>query len=317
VGPEAARRARGEALEGDPFPVPPPRDIAPGETFVVAAAGDIAGRTHRQRLTAALLAALHQRKGLAAILPLGDLQYPGGDLHDFLADYDRSWGHPALKPLTRPVPGNHEYGQGRSYADGYFDYFNGRAQKHGPAGERDRGYYSFGMGDWHFVALNTSDGCRKVSCAPGSPMVQWLVRDLAATTKTCVLAYWHHPRFQQGEVHGDSARVAPLWDALFDAGADVVLAAHDHNFQQLAPLDKEGRVDRQRGIRSFVVGTGGARPYYGFDESVHKEAVEARVAGRHGVLELTLGPGRYSWRFLAAGTGEEAEALAVGSDVCR
>jgi hypothetical protein len=129
------------------------------------------------------------------------------------------------------VPGNHEYDDGYSNADGYFDYFNGRGQDWGIAGQRGRGYYSFDMGDWHFVARNTSDGCRTISCEPGSPMHTWLLRDLAAAKRRCVLAYFHHPRFLHTAVHGDALAVAPLWDALVDARADVVLAGHEHNFQ--------------------------------------------------------------------------------------
>lgn len=315
--PRVSGRPASALLATPPVPVPPPTTVAPGATFVVAAAGDIAGRDRAQHATAALLLQLREESGLAAILTLGDNQYPRGEYHDFLAHYDRTWGHPALKPLTRPSPGNHDYALGRSNAEGYFDYFNGRGQDSGPAGERDRGYYSFDMGDWHFVALNTSDGCRIIPCAPGSPMYEWLRRDLEANRRPCVLAYFHHPRFQQGEVHGDNPQVAPLWDALYDAGADVVLAGHDHNFQQLAPMDKTGAVDRARGIRSFVVGTGGAQPYPTFDLDRHAAAVEARVARRYGVLVLTLGPGQYRWQFRAAGNAPGGDVLAAGQDVCR
>ncbi len=311
AGGQVASQAVTEA--SDPLPVAPPAAVPPGVSFVVVAAGDIAGRQYAQLHTAALLGALSRGRALAAVLPLGDLQYPRGEYHGFLADYDPSWGR--WKEITRPVPGNHEYALGHSNADGYFDYFNGPGAAHGIAGERGRGYYSFDVGDWHFIALNTSDGCRKVACAPGSAMFSWLLRDLRRAGGGCTLAYWHHPRFQSGDVHEDSPFVAPLWDALYDAGADVALAGHDHNFQQLAPLDKQGRVDRSRGIRSFVVGTGGARAYPWFEEDLHADAVEARVAGHYGVLELTLGPGSYRWRFVAAG-GPEGEVLASGSDVC-
>jgi hypothetical protein len=168
------------------------------------------------------------------------------------------------------------------------------------------------------VALNTSDGCRgKVPCDPGLALHRWLVADLAAHGRRCVLAFTHHPRFQQGAYHEDTPRVAPLWDALYEGGADVVIAAHEHNFQQLAPLDKAGAADPRRGIRSFVVGTGGARPYLHFVDGAHAHAGEARLAGRFGVLELELGPGRYDWRFVATGAAPGGETLRSGQDVCR
>jgi hypothetical protein len=284
-------------------------------TFTVAAAGDIAGRFNAQAYTGALLTEL-RREGLAAVLALGDLQYMRGEYHDFLADYAPAWGTPELRALTRPVPGNHEYDQGRTDAEGYFDYFDGRGATTGQAGSRGLGYYSYDMGDWHLVALNTSDGCQKIRCGPGSAMHRWLVDDLARTSRRCVLAYFHHPRFQQGELHHDSPAVAPLWDALYDAGVEIALAAHDHNYQQLAPLDKQGRPDRAHGVRSFVVGTGGARLYPWFDDRLHPDVVEARAGTRYGVLALTLGPGRYSWRFLAVGAQAGGEELVSGKDVC-
>lgn len=306
------------ALRAEPAPLAAPREIPPGRTFVIAAAGDIAGANLAQALTAELLLGLVQTRDLAAILALGDLQYPRGELADFQRYYAPAWGQAPLRALTRPVPGNHEYDQGTSDAEGYFDYWNGVGAVAGQGGVRGLGYYSFDMGDWHLVALNTSDGCReKVPCGAGSAMLTWLRRDLAQHKRRCVLAYFHHPRFQQGERHEDNPNVAPLWQALYAAGADLVLAGHDHNYQQLGPLDGEGRPDPRRGIRSFVVGTGGARPYLYFDDGQHAAASETRVAGRFGVLELELGPGRYAWRFLGANGGRRGEALASGRDECR
>ena len=298
--------------------VPPPSAIPRGQSFVVAAAGDVAEHGQRQDLTADLLTRLRERKGLAGVLVLGDLQYPKGDLEDFMIDYDPTWGQSWLKAITRPAPGNHEYDQGRSNAEGYFDYFNGPGQTRGIAGERDKGYYSFDMGDWHFIALNTSDGCRgKISCSAGAPMYEWLVADLRRTDKKCVLAYAHHPRFQHGGVHEDNARVAPLWNALVDEQAELVLSGHEHNFQQLAPLDKQGNVDHARGLRSFVIGTGGADAYDEWVPTLHPEAVETTIAGRFGILELTLEPAAYLWRFVAADGSPDGESLAHGRGVCR
>jgi hypothetical protein len=284
---------------------------------MIAAAGDIAGRGYAQKLTAALLLDLARRNDLKAILALGDTTYPKGEYQDYLRYYAPSWGVLELLGLTRPVPGNHEYDQGRSRADGYFDYFNGVGREFGIAGQRGRGYYSFDMGDWHFIALNTSDSCRRVPCRPGSAMYTWLVDDLARTRKDCVLAYFHIPRFLQGDVHGDARAVAPLWNALHDAHADVVLAGHEHNFQQLAPLDKDGGLDPVHGIRSFVVGTGGAKLYDEPARPLHAGAVERRQVEDFGVLELLLKPGGYSWRFVAVGSHGAGVVTATGNDVCR
>ncbi|HEY0714174.1 MAG TPA: metallophosphoesterase [Polyangia bacterium] len=296
---------------GEAMPAVKPRAVP----ITIAAAGDIAGRSNRHAETAALLHVIHGTTPLSAILALGDLQYPRGDLHDFLAYYDPHWGNPILRTLTRPVPGNHEYDQGRTTATGYFDYFNGIGQATGSAGERHKGYYSFDIGAWHFIALNTSDGCRRIPCTPESAMHTWLLADLAANRRRCVLAYYHHPRFQIGR-HGSNPAIAPLWNVLTDAGVDVVLSGHDHNFQQLARLNKAGRVDAN-GIRSFVVGTGGAYPYPTFAEAREARAVESRFAYRVGVLVMTLFEDAYEWRFVATGADPRGEVLAQGRDVCR
>ena len=291
--------------------------VPPGQPVVVASAGDIAGRSNRQAVTSRLLLQLAEREKLAAILPLGDLVYPRGEYHDFLAYYHPTWGHPTLRALSRPVPGNHEYDQGRSDGQGYFDYWNGPGQIFGQAGERGSGYYSFDLGEWHLVAINSSDKCRRVPCTPGSPMYEWLRRDLAQNKRPCVLAYWHHPRFQMGVTHKDTPHLAPIWDALYDARADVVLTGHDHNYQQLAPLDKEGRVDPDRGIRSFVVGTGGAYAYPKFDPNLHQGAAEKMLSHQLGVLLLTLEPRSYRWRFVVADGSPGGHVAAEGRDDCR
>jgi acid phosphatase type 7 len=278
---------------------------------VVAAAGDIACGGCSQEATAGLLENLLQTQGLVAVLPIGDEAYASGLLSEFEAYYRPSWGRPELLALTHPVPGNHEYVD--TIAAGYFDYFDGPGQMTGMAGPRGGGYYSFDVGGWHIVALNTSDECRWVSCAAGSPQHQWLVADLAAHPAACTLAFWHHPRFQAGMVSGETAAAAPLWDALFDAGADVVLNGHEHGYQQLAPLNKAGEADPVRGIRTFVVGTGGGD----FDTTFggpRLGALEASLVGVHGVLELTLRPQSYDWRFIPVGSG--APAGPSGSAAC-
>jgi hypothetical protein len=261
----------------------------------IAAAGDIAcdpasasfrdGQGSDLECRQAATSALLVNQGYAAVLALGDLQYEEGTVAAFSASYDPTWGR--VKPITAPAPGNHEYRT--PGAAGYFRYFGSAA------GDPAAGNYSFELGGWHLIALNSN--CSQVGgCGAGSPQEEWLRRDLAASTATCTLAYWHHPYFSSGQ-HGGSAEYAPFWEALFDADADVVLVGHDHDYERFAPQTPEGRADRARGIREFVIGTGGRslRPFSGLEANS-----EARDDSSFGVLELTLGRDAYSWRFRAA-----------------
>jgi hypothetical protein len=279
--------------------------------LAVAAAGDIACASCAQAATADLLDGLLPSKKIAALLPLGDDAYQSGSLKEFDAYYQPSWGRPELLAITHPVPGNHEYVDGTGA--GYFDYFDGSGQATGIAGPRGLGYYSFDLGGWHLIALNTNDACKFVSCAAGSPQHQWLVADLAAHPTACTLAYFHHPRFQAGTVSGETTAAAPLWDALYDAGVDVVLNGHEHGYQQLSPLDKSGQIDSAQGIRTFVVGTGGDD----FDTvfgGPRMGALEAKLVGSFGVLVLTLHPTSYDWQFTTV--DGNAPAATAGTAVC-
>lgn len=222
--------------------------------------------------------------GYAAFLALGDTQYEDGQLHNFRRIYDPSYGR--VRSITRPVVGNHEYRD--PGADGYFDYFGSAA------GSRSRGYYSFDVGDWHLIALNSN--CSKVGgCHATSAQARWLRADLAANPADCTLAYMHAPRFSSGR-HGSTPYLAPLYEILYLADVDVLLSGHDHSYERFAPQDPGQRHDPARGIRQFVVGTGG-KNLYGF-ETVERNS-EARNDDTHGVLELTLGADAYSWRFVA------------------
>jgi hypothetical protein len=270
---------------------PPPVE----RTTTILAAGDIATcQNEDDEATAEIL-----NMSTGPILMLGDTAYPEGSHEDFQACYDPSWGQ--LKARTRPVPGNHDYDT--DDAAPYFAYF-------GPAaGPSDRGYYSFDLAGWHIVALNSNCDHVPEGCSDGSAQLEWLKEDLAENQTPCTLAYWHHARFSTGE-HGEDLDVDEFFTALYEADADVVLTAHDHDYERFAPVDPEGIVDEARGVRQFVVGTGGGplRPF----ETTHP-ASEVRNADTHGVLEMTLLPNAYEWEFLPEEGGSFTDS---GRDEC-
>ena len=246
---------------------------------VLVGAGDISTcDTERDEATAQLL------DGIAGtVATFGDNAYPDGTLADYTNCYDPTWGR--HKARTRPTPGNHEYHiQG---AAGYFEYFGSAA------GDPGQGWYSYDLGGWHVIVLNSE--CSEVGgCDPNSPQGKWLAADLAASTNPCKLAYWHKPLFSSG-VHGPNSFMKPLWDALYAAGADVILNGHEHLYERFAPQDPNGLVDSTSGIRQFTVGTGGI----GLTSIVAIEPnSEVRNDTDHGVLKLGLQPGRYDWAFV-------------------
>ena len=237
--------------------------LAPPPTLV--AAGDIAScRSSGDERTAAIVA---RTPGTVAVL--GDAVYERGTAAEFRDCY--SWRR--FRGRTRAALGNHEYNtSGARPAKAYFRL-------------PDRGYYSYELGEWHVVVLNSSCGPAG-GCEAGSPQQRWLAADLAANPSRCTLAYWHHPRYSSG-LHGSDRTMAALWSTLARAGADVVLAGHDHHYERFAPID---------GIRSFVVGTGG-RSHYPYLRRLPRSVAADWLT--YGVLELTLRPASYEWRFLA------------------
>jgi hypothetical protein len=244
------------------------------------AAGDISGcDTTGDTVTAALLA----QHGGDAVATLGDNVYPTGAIDTFNACYQPTWG--AHKARTFPAPGNHDYDD--PGAAGYFAYFGG------VAGSPGQGYYSYNLGTWHVIVLNS-----ELNFGATSPQVAWLQADLAATTASCVLAYWHKPRWTSG-MYSDFGEHAPFWDALYDANADVVLNGHDHNYQRFQPLNKAGVVDTARGIREFVVGTGG-RSHYATRADARRAAANGTT---YGILKLTLFANSYDWQFIPEAGG--------------
>jgi len=242
----------------------------------VVAVGDISPpRIDNQRATSNLALRLDPTR----VLALGDEQYDNGELSEFRAFYDPTWGR--LKGRTSPSPGNHEYNT--AGAAGYFSYFGRRARPDG------RSYYSFDLGTWHLISLDSN-----IDRDADSEQLAWLRRDLRRSDQRCVLAYWHHPRFSSGVAHGGDSSVAAFWAALHRARADVVLAGHEHNYERFALQGPGGRRN-SAGIRQFVVGTGGAS-HYGFGTPLPTS--QRRVADTFGVLRLALRPRSYVWSFI-------------------
>ena len=256
-------------------PSPSPQAPAP----VVLAAGDIAGcDSDGDEATAQLLDGLE-----GTILTLGDNAYPDGTAAEFANCYDPTWGRHLGR--TYPSVGNHEYETPDAAA--YFAYFGDRA------GDPDEGWYSFDLGAWHLIALNSN--CDAIGgCGADSPQAAWLRADLAAYPTTCTLAYWHHPRWSSGSEHGSDPRTDALWRILFTAGADLVLTGHDHEYERFVPMDATGGAT-PTGMTQFVVGTGG-RSLYAFATPLATSA--ARDASTYGVLKLTLHPDAYDWEFV-------------------
>jgi hypothetical protein len=290
----AAATAAARGASGDPV-VAAAGDIAcdPADSAFAGGAGD--AYRCQMRETSDLLATLPT---LAAVLTLGDSQYEDNSYAAFMQSFDPTWGR--FRALIHPATGNHEYlSHG---AGGYFQYFGAAA------GDPARGYYSFDVGSWHLIALNSN--CSQVAgCEAGSPQETWLRADLAAHPAACTLAYWHHPRFSSGR-HGGTPATQPLWQALQEAGADLVLSGHDHDYERFAPQSADGVPDAARGIREFVVGTGG-KNHGGFYAIAPNS--EVRDDHTYGVFALTLHPTGYDWRFVPT---PGSVFVDVGGGVC-
>src|SRR3984893_1140396 len=256
------------------------RTSAMDDAVVLVGAGDIADCRDLSgaEATARLLDQLS-----GTVMAVGDLAYPDGTKENFSC-YEKTWGR--VKSRTRPAPGNHEFHS--AGATPYFEYFGAAA------GDPKTGYYSYELGKWHVIVLNSE--CLDVGgCEAGSPQEKWLRGDLAQHPAACTLAYWHKPLFSSGGAHGNDLTVKPLFQALYDANADVVIGGPDHDYERFAPQTPDGAADTKRGIREFVVGTGG-KNHRPFGEP--KPNSELRDATAFGVLELTLKPNSYDWQFI-------------------
>jgi len=242
---------------------------------VLVGAGDISNSGSGDSATAALLDNI-----AGTVFTAGDNVYPDGTLSQFNTYYNPTWGR--HKSRTRPSPGNHDYHT--SGAAGYFNYFGAAA------GSPSRGYYSYNLGNWHVVAINSN-----IARGVGSAQEQWLRSDLAANTRPCTIAYWHHPRFTSGANHAPNTSMGPIVQALYDFNAEVVVAGHNHQYERFAPMNPSGQLDNTRGIRHFVAGMGGAS-HYSF--GTIRPNSQRRNSDTYGVLKFTLHANSYDWQFV-------------------
>ncbi|PYP55961.1 MAG: hypothetical protein DMD44_13605 [Gemmatimonadetes bacterium] len=255
----------------------------PAATVTLVGAGNIArcDRTNDEA-TAALLDSIP-----GTVFALGDNAVPGGTLANYQNCFGASWGRHLAR--TSPVPGHQDY-MSSPTADGYFGYFGAAA------GDPTKGYYSYDLGAWHVVVLNSNSAY--VAASAGSPQEQWLKADLAATTQHCVLALWHRPRFYSNTdtVFYATEAVKPFWNDLYAAGADLILNAHSRDYERFAPQTPDGAADSVKGIREMIIGTGGE----GLDAPNTNRIAnsEVNISQVYGVLRLTLADGSYAWRFV-------------------
>lgn len=278
------------ACGGGIGPSPGPGGGGPGTAVaVLAGAGDIGMcGSSGPEATAKLLDGID-----GIVFTAGDNAYFQGSVQQFRDCYDPSWGR--HKARTRPAPGNHEYET--PGAAPYFAYFGSNA---GPAG---LGYYSFPAGEWHIVSLNSN-----IAMSPGSTQLSWLRDDLSTHSAPCTAAIFHHPLFTAGP-DGPTPETRDFWRVLYDAGVDIVINGHDHLYQRFSPQNPDGARDPLRGIREFVVGTGGAQLY---TLARAQPNLETSISV-FGVLKLTLRPGNYDWQFLAV----DGSTPDSGHDTCR
>ncbi len=268
------------AMLAGAFQIPAPAHAQTADPVLVGAGDIVNCGANRDEETAKLLDTIN-----GTVFTLGDNVYPDGTAQQFADCYNASWGR--HKSRTMPAPGNHDYHT--TGAAGYFGYFGKAASPlENNCTSNCKGYYSYNLGAWHIVVINS-----EIDFSLGSAQDQWLRADLAANKTACTLAYWHEPLYSSG-THGNATRVRPLWNALYQYGADVVLNGHDHRYERFAPQNPNGQAD-PKGIREFVVGTGGASLY---PESVRQPNSETQNSTSWGVIKLTLHATSYDWEFV-------------------
>ncbi len=265
-----------------PSATPAPTNTPAAGDAVILAAGDIASCSSQGDETTAALLDAHA----GTVITLGDNVYSNGTAAEFNDCYapTLTWGR--HKARTQPSAGNHDYNT--SGATGYYGYFGAAA------GDPAKGYHSYDLGAWHIIVINSN--CSAIGgCGAGSAQEVWLRADLAAHLVACTLAYWHHPRFSSGSTHGDNAAMQPVWQALYDFDADLVLNGHEHNYERFAPQSPSGVADASNGIVEIIVGTGG-RSHYGFGSPKPNSLV--RNGDTYGILKLTLHASSYDFQFV-------------------
>jgi hypothetical protein len=251
-------------------PTPTPTATGSSSSVILVGAGDIAScSNNNDEATAKLLDGIS-----GTVFTTGDNTYSSGTSTEYTNCYDPTWGR--HKSRTKPVPGNHDYST--SGASGYFNYFNNIPS-----------YYAYNLGGWRIYALNS-----EISVSSTSAQVQWLQSDLAANPARCVLAYWHKPRWSSGTTHGSNSGMQTLWQTLYNAGAEIVLNGHEHNYERFAEMNASGAAVSS-GLREFVVGMGG-ESHYGFGTPLSTSQV--RNGTTFGVLKLTLTSTGYNWQFV-------------------
>ncbi len=268
----------------------PPTSTPPasgGDPVVLATGDSRTGCTSGATATANLLS----RYPSATLLLFNGDATDTGAYSEFTNCFDTTYGQ--YKAQLRPVPGNHEYDT--SGGSGYYTYYG--TQAHSP------GYYSFEVGTWHLVALNS-----EIDLSATSAQIAWLKNDLTAHPSPCTLTYWHEPRWSSGN-HGDNTFVSALWQTLYDNNVDLVFNGHDHDYERFAPQNPSGVADTARGIREFVIGTAGAPPYA---FATIRANSQVRMTGSYGVVQFTLHPSSYDWQWIGA-TGSFADA---GTTAC-
>jgi hypothetical protein len=237
--------------------------------------------------------------GANAVLAIGDEQYDCATTSQLQQSYAPTWGQ--VKSITYPAVGNHEYKTtcgNQPGAGGYYTYFGSAASPLDTNCTINcKGYYSYNIGTWHIVVLNSE--CSQVGgCQAGSPQEVWLKADLAANPTACTLAYWHRPYYTSGWSLGD-AELHDIWQDLYNAHTDLVLNGHDHDYERFKPQDANGNYD-PNGVAEIIVGTGGDS-HGGFNGKIANSVV--RDGTTYGVLKLTLHANSYDWQFLGDGHG--------------
>jgi hypothetical protein len=290
LGISSSQAQSAPSIPKKPYPAGPklkPHEAAKNQIVVLVGAGDIAGCEDLSgaKATAELIAKIP-----GTVFAAGDLAYEDGSAANFKDCYNTTWG--AFKDRTKPALGNHEYHE--PTASAYFQYWGAAA---GPAG---KGYYSYDLGNWHVVVLNTNCYIKSLGgCAEGSPQETWLKQDLQQHANDCIVAYGHHALYSSGISlkHAVHTELRPLWQDLYAAHADLILAGHEHSYERFAPQDPNGKIDEKNGIHEIVAGTGGrSHDLLG----IPMKNSEVRNGNTYGVLKLTLAPDSYTWEFIPA-----------------